>query len=80
MQASAGPAALVPVNDAVTMLCWVQVYSELFDDATPERMDALFKYLDKQGRGADLLPSSLGAPLNCFISCMKVGVFRNHEH
>ena len=29
----------------------MQVYSDLFDDATPERMDALFQYLDKNGTG-----------------------------
>ena len=29
----------------------VQVYSDLFDDATPERMDTLFRYLDKDGTG-----------------------------
>ena len=36
----------------------VQVYTELFDDATPERMDALFKYLDKSGSGTNALAVS----------------------
>ena len=33
----------------------MQVYSDLFDDATPERMDTLFKYLDKNGTGQSYL-------------------------
>lgn len=28
-----------------------QVYSELFSDCTPERMDQLFRYLDKDNTG-----------------------------
>ena len=32
-----------------TMAC--QVYSELFSDCTPERMDQLFRYLDKDNTG-----------------------------
>ena len=29
----------------------LQVYSELFSDGTPERMDQLFRYLDKDNTG-----------------------------
>lgn len=29
----------------------LQVYSELFSDGTPERMDQLFRYLDKDDTG-----------------------------
>ena len=30
----------------------VQVYNDLFDDGTPRRMKAIFKYLDRDERGA----------------------------
>lgn len=33
------------------MLTWRQVYAELFSDGTPERMDQLFRYLDKDHTG-----------------------------
>lgn len=42
----------------------MQVYSELFTDATPERLEALFKYLDKDNAGVvDFLSWSRGLRL-----------------
>lgn len=42
----------------------LQVYSELFNDATPERLEALFKYLDKDNAGVvDFLSWSRGLRL-----------------
>ena len=42
----------------------VQVYTELFTDATPERLEALFKYLDRDNSGVvDFLSWSRGLRL-----------------
>ncbi len=42
----------------------VQVYTELFTDATPERLEALFKYLDRDNTGVvDFLSWSRGLRL-----------------
>ena len=50
--------------DARTMHLLMQVYSELFTDATPERLEALFKYLDKDNAGVvDFLLWSRGLRL-----------------
>ena len=47
--------------DARTIQLLMQVYSELFTDATPERLEALFKYLDKDNAGVvDFLSWSRG--------------------
>jgi len=41
-----------------------QVYAELFSDGTPERMDQLFRYLDKGNTGViDFLSWSKGIRL-----------------
>ena len=43
----------------------VQVYSELFNDATPERLERVFKYLDKDESGfVDFLSWSRGLRLH----------------
>lgn len=43
----------------------MQVYSELFNDATPERLERVFKYLDKDETGlVDFLSWSRGLRLH----------------
>lgn len=36
----------------------LQVYDDLFDDATPARMNTIFKYLDSDDKGASLAQRS----------------------
>ena len=43
------PLSINMASTSAAMRC--QVYSELFSDGTPERMDQLFRYLDKDGTG-----------------------------
>ena len=58
----------------------VQVYSDLFDDATPERMDALFRYLDKDGTGEPRfsIPSWLSyIHAECMLNTVSVSSCNN---
>ena len=54
-----------------------QVYSELFSDCTPERMDQLFRYLDKDNTGyIDFLSWSRRIRLQvCAYHCANAGSF-----